>query len=741
LVVDHLCMEPSADAGASEPGFAFREVFDAGLDALLIVDAHGTIVAVSARARDLFGQEVDKVVGRPIEVLVPDARRSGSVRRRTARRLDGSEVPVEICLNPLETSVGRFALCAVRDVSDRVQLEARTELLASLVASSDDAISAADCSGIVTEWNRGAERLYGYRADEIIGQPASVLAPTDEIASEQDRMRETVIASRQPVRFETRRRRKDGTIIHIAVRYSPILGSRGEVAGYSMIGRDITERVRMIEELGLRARLLDAVDAGVIAIDMDGIVRHWSSGAERLSAWSAEEVVGRHIIEVSVDPRTTEVMTQIQQTGSWEGMFPLHCKDGRIVPGFVRGILWHDQEGRPAGIVAASVDVAERLAIEEDLRAARDFLAAITENVGEGLMVIDEEGQITFANKVAAKLVGCSRAELLQRRIIDLLAGESDAMPAVLASLQPTDGVARVDSEHAICADGSRLAVDIASSPMHQPGARQWALVMADDTARRERIHRLKQELDEIGWIGRITDALGDDSLVLHAQPIVRIDSGEVRHHELLLRLRSADGSLIAPGRFLPTAEKHGLITQIDRWVLGRALEIAAAGRRVAVNLATATLADSDAPCYIADRIQRSSADPRNLLFEITETAVLGDLHAGQNLVSKLVELGCQVALDDFGTGYGGFTYLKHLPISVLKIDTEFVRDVAENPASDRVIRAIVGLAHSFGLETVAEGVEDERTLETLHQLGVDLAQGYFIGRPGPLDAARLTGP
>jgi EAL domain-containing protein (putative c-di-GMP-specific phosphodiesterase class I) len=113
---------------------------------------------------------------------------------------------------------------------------------------------------------------------------------------------------------------------------------------------------------------------------------------------------------------------------------------------------------------------------------------------------------------------------------------------------------------------------------------------------------------------------------------------------------------------------------------------------------------------------------------------VLGDLHAGQNLVSRLVELGCHVALDDFGTGYGGFTYLKHLPISVLKIDSEFVRDVAENPASDHVIRAIVGLARSFGLETVAEGVEDERTLETLRRLGVDLAQGYLIGRPEPFE-------
>ncbi|MDX6640738.1 MAG: hypothetical protein QOF12_1749 [Solirubrobacteraceae bacterium] len=611
--------------------FAFREIFDAAPDALIIVDAQGTIVAVSARARDLFGEDVDAVVGRPIEVLVPDghhpahrerrdeflavpeARRMGSHPRMTARRLDGTEIPVEVALSPLETAAGRFVMCAVRDVSDRLQLEARTEL---------------------------------------------------------------------------------------------------------------------------SARLLDAVDAAVIATDMEGIVRYWSGGSERLSGWTSDEVVGRPITAFSRDPKTTEVMAHIQESGSWEGMLPISRKQGPAVPGFVRGILWFDEDERPAGMIAAAVDMAERLAIEEDLRAARDFLSAITENIGEGLVVIDDSGRITFANQAATGMLAVDQRDLLQTSIAAVLGAELETTGEILSALQPADGVARVDTLQATRADGSRLAVDITSSPMHQPGARQWALVMADDTERRARINGLERELDEIGWIGRITDALNNNALVLLGQPIVRIDSGATSHHELLVRLRSGDGSLISPGQFLPAAERHGLITDIDRWVVDRALEIAAEGHRVAINLSAATLADSDAPSCIAERIGRADADPTDLMFEITETAVLGDLHAGQNLVRNLADLGCQVALDDFGTGYGGFTYLKYLPVSVLKIDAEFVRDLSENPASQHVIQAIVGLATSFGLETVAEGVEDEATLGILGRLGVDLAQGYFIGRPEPLKAA-----
>jgi EAL domain-containing protein (putative c-di-GMP-specific phosphodiesterase class I) len=132
--------------------------------------------------------------------------------------------------------------------------------------------------------------------------------------------------------------------------------------------------------------------------------------------------------------------------------------------------------------------------------------------------------------------------------------------------------------------------------------------------------------------------------------------------------------------------------------------------------------------------------DPANLIFEITETAAMTNMEAAREFVGTLNELGCDVALDDFGTGFGSFTYLKHLPTSYLKIDTEFVRDILANSTDREVVKSITDVAHSLGKRTVAEGVENEETLEVLRGYGVDCAQGWFVGPPVPIVAARSRG-
>jgi EAL domain-containing protein (putative c-di-GMP-specific phosphodiesterase class I) len=209
-----------------------------------------------------------------------------------------------------------------------------------------------------------------------------------------------------------------------------------------------------------------------------------------------------------------------------------------------------------------------------------------------------------------------------------------------------------------------------------------------------------------------------------------------VAQSELLLRMGAADSAsgLIMPCAFLPVAEEYGLITEIDRWVIDRASEIAATGQSVEINVSGRTISDPSLVDYVQHAIARAGADPGAMVFEITETTVASDERAAQIFVERLHELGCQVALDDFGTGYGGFTYLKQLSIDYLKIDIEFVRDLRENSASRHVVLGIVNLAHGFSLKTVGEGVEDQETLELLRELGVDYAQGFHIGCPYPLD-------
>lgn len=282
--------------------------------------------------------------------------------------------------------------------------------------------------------------------------------------------------------------------------------------------------------------------------------------------------------------------------------------------------------------------------------------------------------------------------------------------------------------------DGSMLPVAYSSSPITIGNEVEGLVVVfRDTTEEHDQRARVERELAALSWVGRIRDALADDRFVLYSQPIVGIGNDE-HSEELLLRMISPTGEIILPGAFLPVAEKFGIIAEIDRWVVARAVRRAALGRRVEVNLSAASIGTLGLLSYIENEIRITGADPANLVFEITETALMQDIDVGEVFARGLANLGCGVALDDFGTGFGSFTYLKRLPVDYLKIDVEFTKDLESSAANRHVIRAIVSLAQAFGLRTIAEGVEDEATLALLQEDGVDFAQGFHLGRPAPIE-------
>jgi len=175
---------------------------------------------------------------------------------------------------------------------------------------------------------------------------------------------------------------------------------------------------------------------------------------------------------------------------------------------------------------------------------------------------------------------------------------------------------------------------------------------------------------------------------------------------------------------------------EIDSWVIARAIERAATGRRVEANISAWTVANLDLLPLIQRLIDETGADPSLIVFELTETAFMQNLDAGRTWAHALHDLGCGLALDDFGTGYASFTYLKTLPFTHLKIDREFVRGLASTAADRHVVDAIVSLAKGFGQQTIAEGVEDQATLDILKEHGVDYAQGFHVGSPAPISQA-----
>ncbi len=240
----------------------------------------------------------------------------------------------------------------------------------------------------------------------------------------------------------------------------------------------------------------------------------------------------------------------------------------------------------------------------------------------------------------------------------------------------------------------------------------------------------------------KIRNALTQNRLSLATQPIQSLTDGVVERFELLLRMRGESGELLPARSFIGVAERAGMIQELDRWVVGQALDLLGererAGHPVSlhVNLSGASLTDISVLEYIERRLDEGGADPTRCTFEITQTARIQDLETAASFADRLTELGCEVAIDDYGTGFGPFEYLKHFPFDVIKIDGTFVRDLPESDADQLTVQAIVGIAQGLGKQTIAEFVEDEATAQMLRAYGVDMAQGYHLGAPVSIDEA-----
>jgi diguanylate cyclase (GGDEF)-like protein/PAS domain S-box-containing protein len=281
--------------------------------------------------------------------------------------------------------------------------------------------------------------------------------------------------------------------------------------------------------------------------------------------------------------------------------------------------------------------------------------------------------------------------------------------------------------------DDALVAADLAMYDAKAAGRNRYAFFDEDATAP-------SATRDRLEWVERIRAALAEDRLVLAAQPIRCVRTGAVVHHELLLRLRDHDGREIPPGAFLGVAEEFGLIGEIDLWVVRSAIAILDRHRDrdlvFHVNLSGRSLGDESLLASIRAELERTGVDPCSLIFEITETAAVTNLEQARAFAVALTEMGCRLALDDFGAGFSSFVYLKQLPFDILKIDGEFVRQCTTTPADRVILESLVHTASGLNKRTVAEFVEDQETEDLLRELGVDLVQGYHIGRPVAVEAA-----
>ncbi len=232
--------------------------------------------------------------------------------------------------------------------------------------------------------------------------------------------------------------------------------------------------------------------------------------------------------------------------------------------------------------------------------------------------------------------------------------------------------------------------------------------------------------------------AVESGAFELHYQPQVGLRDGRIRGVEALLRATHEDLGSVSPGRFIPVAEACGLIVPIGAWVLEtacrqiRAWEVAGTPMRVAVNLSAYQFRQPDLTRQVRDVLERSGANPRLLELELTESAVMEEPKAAAQVLQELEQLGVQIALDDFGTGYSSLAYLKVFPLHRLKIDRTFVTEISTDPDDAAIVRGLIGLAHSLGMEVIAEGVELKEQRDMLARLGCDEFQGWLYSRALP---------
>jgi diguanylate cyclase (GGDEF)-like protein len=237
-------------------------------------------------------------------------------------------------------------------------------------------------------------------------------------------------------------------------------------------------------------------------------------------------------------------------------------------------------------------------------------------------------------------------------------------------------------------------------------------------------------------WVPKIKEALRKDQFRLVFQPVVKVANGYVSHYETLLRLENEQGELLSPEDFIPVAERMGLIQQIDLWVVTTIIDFIAElpekNKDVSftVNLSSHALQCDYILPVLKQKLESTWVSPSRLTFEITETAAVTNFEKTRQMVSKIRALGCRFALDDFGAGFSSFNYIKNFPVDYLKIDGQFINNLACDAADQVLVKSMIDVAHSLGKEAIAEYVSNAEILRLLKEFGVDYVQGYLLGKP-----------
>jgi len=540
---------------------------------------------------------------------------------------------------------------------------------------------------------------------------------------------------------------------------------------------------------------LQSIADGVITTDSDGMVQFINPVGEKLTGWLTEEAKGKHLSEVfklhdevtehPIEGLVERCISENRQISSSEAN-TLYSKNGDATPVQESVSPIKSEDEQITGTIIVFRDVGHTLELSRKLayQASHDSLTGVINR-----RAFDRRLQQAITS---AKLNGLQHAllylDLDQFKIVNDTCGHDagdhlliEVTTMLKQKLREKDTLARLggdefgillDTCQLECAETFakeilyefkqfrftwqgihfQLGTSIGIVQIHKDTESIVSLLSAADMAcyvskdmGRNRFHifhnkdkELMRRHGEMQWVSRLTHAFKEGRFTLFRQPVVPL-SGQLvnrKHYELLIRLNDSNGGLVLPGAFIPAAERYNFMPVLDRWVIRTAFEQCFQfhnNDRYAINLSGTSLNSDTLLQFIKREMRRTPIQPDNICFEITETAAIENLLKAAKLIKELKQYGFKFALDDFGKGLSSYSYLSNLPVDYLKIDGEFVKKLSTDPVNYEIIKSVNHIGHLMGMKTIAECVEDDKTLRDLRNIGIDYGQGSSIGEPQPL--------
>lgn len=515
---------------------------------------------------------------------------------------------------------------------------------------------------------------------------------------------------------------------------------------------------------------------------------------EDIIGYNVSQVLGTDLFETRLKPRLNECLTgkrvkfqhwlEIPERGS--RFLDVHYDPYRDTDGSIIGVVVNVRDITEARALSerlsyqashdALTNLFNRFAFEKQLQ---EFLvSARAEKIEHVLCYLDlDQFKIindtcghTAGDELLRQVGGVLQQKIRDRDVLARLGGDEFGLLLERCSVKQAQ---RVTTEMQKALIGYRfqwekktftIGASIGVVPIDQSSESAASILSKADAAcyaakdaGRNRVHvyheddvELARRRGEMHWVSVINQALDQNRFHLYFQPIVPLGNVRVAgdHYELLIRMLDENGDTVAPGTFLPAAERYNLSTSIDRWVIeaifGWLRDHPQKLKRLflcSINLSGTSLSSEEFLNFVAQQFDEKNLPPNKICFEITETAAIANLTKATQFISALKHIGCRFSLDDFGSGLSSFGYLKNLPVDFLKIDGMFVKDIVEDPIDFAMVKSINEIAHVMGKQTIAEFVESDAILKKLESIGVHFAQGFGIGRPRPLEEMTATPP